>query len=539
MSHVITQSCCNDAACVPVCPTDCIHPGPHEPGFETADMLYIDPGSCIDCGACIEVCPVDAIRPADELTEHETVFADINARYFEANPSTWSEPPAPVRSMTSRATGPLRVAVVGSGPSALYATEELINQPGLDVEVTVLERLDETGGLARFGVAPDHHRTRAAVRVFRSLLQRDEVTCETGIEVGTDVTHDELLEYHHAVIYAVGAHGSRSLGLPGEMLDGSHSATEFVRWYNGHPNAVDRAFDLSHRRVVVIGNGNVSLDVARMLLKSPAELDLLDIAPHAREALASSRVREVVVLARRGPADGAFTVPELLELSDLSGVDVVVDPEDLRPETLRGQHPAQGRAAFSGDVKTDVVSRYSTATRAHERALVLRFMCSPTAVTGTSSVTGLEVSKNAWTIDEHGARSVEATDVGFTLECGLILRAVGYRGEPVAGLPFDPIRAIVPNSAGRVLDEAGTLLAKTYVTGWIKRGPTGGIGTNKRCAAETVRNLLDDHRASASEGDAIGSARTRTQFEAFLTARRADVAAAVSSRMSSRNSPIC
>ncbi len=305
MAYVITQACCNDASCVDVCPVNCIHPTPDEPEFATTEMLYIDPQTCIDCGACVDECPVDAIFGENELSEAHSMYPEINAAYFEKHPigPDWPELGSPRK--LSAELGTLRVAIVGSGPSACYAAIELTSRPR--VEVDMFDRLPTPYGLVRAGVAPDHPGTKGVSDVFRSALGKRSVQCHFNVEVGRHVSHEELLEHHHAVIYAVGAASDRRLGVPGEDLPGSHAATEFVAWYNGHPDYADHEFDLSGERAVIVGNGNVALDVARVLVTDPDELAKTDMAEHAVEALRHSNIREVVIVGRRGPAQAAYT----------------------------------------------------------------------------------------------------------------------------------------------------------------------------------------------------------------------------------------
>ncbi|QSE93435.1 FAD-dependent oxidoreductase [Rhodococcus pseudokoreensis] len=474
MAYVVTQNCCNDATCVAVCPVDCIHPTPAEREYTRTEMLYIDPGTCIDCGACADVCPVDAIVPGDAPAPDIDRYREINAEYFQRNPR--SAPPGahvqplPLALATTGVTDPpaLRVAIVGSGPSAFYAAEELLARRDIAAEVTMFERLPVAGGLVRFGVAPDHWHTKTVDRVFDRTARRDGFTFHLGVEVGRDVTLDEVLAHHHAVIHASGASGDRRLGIPGEDLPGSYAAREFVAWYNGHPDHAERTFDLSARRAVVVGNGNVALDVARILVSDVDTLRRTDIADHALAALAGSRIEEVVVLGRRGPEHAACTTPELLALGSLPGIDVLVDG----PVTAGPDAPAKLR----------ILADYSRrkATPGNKR-IVLRFGTSPREVLGAGRAESLLVA--------HG-------DTADRIECGLILRAVGYRGLPIAGLPFDDATGTVANAAGRVaLQGTGETVRGHYVAGWIKRGATGVIGTNRYCAAETVEALLADHRA--------------------------------------------
>ncbi|WP_170312835.1 FAD-dependent oxidoreductase [Prescottella subtropica] len=492
MAYVITQACCNDASCVDVCPVNCIHPTPDEPEFATTEMLYIDPQTCIDCGACVDECPVDAIFGDNELSEAHAVYADINAAYFEKHPigDDWPELPEP-RHLPAD-LGTLRVAIVGSGPSACYAALELTSHPR--VEVDMFDRLPTPYGLVRAGVAPDHGGTKAVTDVFRSALSKRSVQCHFNVEVGKHVDHDELLEHHHAVIYAVGAASDRRLGVPGEDLPGSHAATEFVAWYNGHPDYADRSFDLSGERAVIIGNGNVALDVARALVLDPDELAKTDMAEHAVEALRRSNIREVVLVGRRGPAQAAYTNPELIALGQLADVDIVVDPDEVVLDSVSRAWIDGSDSEASEKLKVRQVEEFAkrTATDGRKR-IVLRYLASPEEIVGTDRVEGVRLVRNELVADESGKLNAHATDRTDTVETGLVLRSIGYKGLPVAGLPFDDRRGVVPNENGRVLDpETGTPVSGVYVAGWIKRGPSGVIGTNKHCSAATVDLLLSD-----------------------------------------------
>ncbi|MFW0785239.1 FAD-dependent oxidoreductase [Gordonia sp. CPCC 206044] len=471
MTYVVTQNCCNDATCVAVCPVDCIHPTPAEAGYTHTEMLYIDPGTCIDCGACADVCPVDAIVPDDSPTPNVSRYRELNAEYYERNPRTAPTgaqvQPLPLAVATAGVANPpvLRVAIIGSGPSAFYAAAELLERRDIAAQVTMFERLPVAGGLVRFGVAPDHWRTKTVDRVFDRTARRDGFTFHLGVEVGRDVTFDEVLAHHHAVIHASGAAGDRRLHIPGEDLTGSHAAREFVSWYNGHPDHADRVFDLGVHRAVVVGNGNVALDVARILVSDVETLRRTDIADHALAALADSRVEEVVVLGRRGPEHAACTTPELLALGSLPGIDVLVDG----PVVAGPDAPPKLR------LLADYAEHRPTPGY---RRIVFRFGCSPTEVVGADRVAAMHISTSG------------GTD---RIDCGLVLRAVGYRGLPIAGLPFDDTTGTVVNRSGRVTrPETDQVVTGHYVTGWIKRGATGVIGTNRWCAAETVSAILDD-----------------------------------------------
>ncbi|MBM9464215.1 4Fe-4S binding protein [Aeromicrobium sp. YIM 150415] len=491
MPYVITRSCCNDASCVPVCPVNCIHPTPNEPDYRTAEMLYIDPDVCIECGACMDVCPVSAIAPDYELPESMERYQQINARYY-LDPENADYPQtanAPCkREWSGDWEGPLRVAVVGSGPSACYVAEELLETRGLEVSVDMFERLPVPFGLVRYGVAPDHQDTKVVAEQFGSLFRRSGFRLFLNVEIGTDISFEQLQDRYHAVVYAVGAVRDRRLGIEGEDLPGSHAATDFVAWYNGHPDAADREFDLSGERAVIVGNGNVALDVSRVLTADLSTLERSDIADHALEALRSSKIREVVVLGRRGPAEAAFTTPELLGLLATRGIHVRVEGAE---GALR--EPADDIARLKAEVLDEAAA---TEPEAGDRTVTLRFLSSPAEVLGDSRVTGLRVGRNEL-VEEGGRTAAHPTGEVEDLDCGLVLRSVGYFGEPVPGLPFDAERGVVPNSEGKVVDPSGEWAGRAYVVGWIKRGPSGVIGTNKLCAQETVAALLHDVREGA------------------------------------------
>ena len=301
MPHVVTQHCCSDAACIQACPVNCIHPAPGEPEFDHAEMLYIDPAVCIDCGACADVCPVRAIASDYDLPRELLPYVELNATWYEA-PTRRDYPRVRAAGVTSVGaivhSAPLRVAIVGSGPSACYTAEQLLDS---GAEVTMLERLATPWGLARLGVAPDHQETKYVISEFERTALRAGFTLHLQVEVGRDVSHEELMRTHQAVVYATGASDYRRLDVPGETLSGSCSAAGFVAWYNGHPAYAEHEFPLATERAVVIGNGNVSLDVARVLLSPVDVLARTDIADHALDQLAESRVREVVLVGRRGP----------------------------------------------------------------------------------------------------------------------------------------------------------------------------------------------------------------------------------------------
>lgn len=496
MAYVITQNCCNEASCVAVCPVNCIHPTPDEPDYSTAEMLYIDPQTCIDCGACADVCPVEAIVPDFDLTEENSRYEEINARYF-SEPAHAEYPPSRPNPQNAKLEisdrGPVRVAIVGSGPSGCYAAEELLSRKDVDVEVHMFERLPSPWGLVRFGVAPDHQATKSVIRTFTRTAGRSGMEFHLNVEVGTHVSHQELLDHHHGVIYTVGAPRDRKLDVVGENLPGSYSATDFVAWYNGHPDFAEWSFDLSCERAVIVGNGNVALDVARILVSDPDELRRTDIADHALSALSSSKITEVVVLGRRGPLQAAFTTPELIGLMNSPGFDVEVSPSDVALDPVTAAMLEKDPHSMAG-LKRDILAELSrrspgTATK----RIVLGFLSSPVEIVGDDHVRALRLARNELTLSDRGRPGARATGETYDLECGLVLRSIGYRGMPLPKLPFDDITGTVPNAQGRVIDGVtGTPVPGVYTAGWIKRGPSGVIGTNKKCARETVACLLDD-----------------------------------------------
>jgi len=389
---------------------------------------------------------------------------------------------------------PLRVAIVGSGPAGFYAAEQLMKPEETAVEVDMFDRLPTPFGLVRAGVAPDHPKIKSVIRVYEKTAGREGFRFFGGVEVGRDLSVDELRERYHCVVFAYGTATDRKLGIPGEDLPGSWSATEFVNWYNAHPDFADREFDLSHERVVVIGNGNVAADVARMLALPRSELEETDTADHAIEALASSGVREIVVLGRRGPAQAAFTNPEVRELGDMTQADIVIDPEEMKLDGASRAWVDSEDCEPTNRRNVEIFTEFSQRDPEGKRQrIVLRFCCSPVEIEGDGRVERVVVGRNELAVE--GDR-IKASDTGDreTIETGLVLRSIGYRGEPIDGVPFDPARGLIPNEAGRV-GENGDHVPGLYAVGWIKRGPSGVIGTNKKDAAETVAGVFEDLEA--------------------------------------------
>ncbi|ORA27294.1 FAD-dependent oxidoreductase [Mycobacterium aquaticum] len=499
MPHVITQSCCSDGSCVYACPVNCIHPSPDEPGFATAEMLYIDPDACVDCGACVSACPVGAIAADTRLTDKQLPFIELNAAFYPKRegklpPTSKLAPVLEAPKIDRRSGGPLTVAIVGSGPAAMYAADELLTQKG--VRVNVFEKLPTPYGLVRAGVAPDHQSTKRVTKLFDTIGKQRNFRFFLNVEVGKHLTHAELLEHHHAVLYAVGAPNDRRLDIEGMDRPGTGTATEMVAWINGHPEFTDLPVDLTHERVVIVGNGNVAFDVARILTTDPDVLARTDISDHALTALRGSRVQEVVIAARRGPAFSAFTLPELIGLT--SACEVVLDAADHARVVadLASEKDPLTRGKLEILAKLGDASAPITTPR-----IRLAYQLTPQRVVGETRTSGIEFG-------------VTGTDETRTLDAGLVLTSIGYRGKAIDALPFDDDAAVVPNDGGRVRGATGA-----YVAGWIKRGPTGFIGTNKSCASETVHNLVADY----NDGVLAAPVRKPGELEKLVRSRQPDV----------------
>jgi ferredoxin/flavodoxin---NADP+ reductase len=403
-----------------------------------------------------------------------------------------------------------RVAIVGAGPAGAFTAARLRRAAG-DVDIDLYERLPTPWGLLRGGVAPDHQEIKRLEDTFeRETLARG---CRFlgHVEVGVDVSHAELMRHYTAVVYATGAQTDKSLGIPGEDLPGSWPATEFVAWYNGHPDYRDLDFDLSAPRAVVIGNGNVAADVARILSLPPSDLERTDVADHALEVLRESRIEEVVVLGRRGPAQAAFTSAELRDLGRNEAVDVRVDPREVELDPV-SRAWLESEGSFTARTNVELLREFaSSAPKAGARRRIrLRFLRSPAAIQGSDRVEAIDIRPNEITRGDDGTlRARPAEGATETIPCGLVLRSVGYQAVPLPDVPFDERAFVLPNEAGRVLGTDGAPLAGVYAVGWIKRGPTGILGTNKRDAEETVASLVDDLHAgrlpqpTSPEQDAI------------------------------------
>jgi ferredoxin/flavodoxin---NADP+ reductase len=389
---------------------------------------------------------------------------------------------------------PLRVAVIGSGPAGFYAAGQLLGKKAEHVAaVDVFDKLPTPWGLVRAGVAPDHPNIKAVSRVYEKTAAHERFRFFGNVEIGRDIEPAELRRHYHAVIWAVGAQSDRRMGIPGEDLPGSWAATDFVAWYNAHPDHHHLEFDLGCERAVVIGNGNVAIDCARMLALTHDELAVTDVADHALEVLRESGVREIVILGRRGPVQAAFTNPELLELGEMVDADVVVDADDVELDPI-SQAFLEDVADITHRKNVEILREYAKRPPPEkERRIVLRFLRSPVEIVGEDKVEGIVVERNQLVQDENGNLRAKATGERETIECGLVLRSIGYRGVPIDDVPFDEGRAVIPNDGGHMLDpETGEPVPGQYVTGWIKRGPSGVIGTNKKDANETVAMLVED-----------------------------------------------
>lgn len=394
--------------------------------------------------------------------------------------------------------GALRVAIIGAGPSAFYAADQLLRQPDIQFSVDMFDRLPTPYGLVRAGVAPDHQKIKSVTRNFAEIAAHPRFRFFGFVDFGRDLTLDDLKRYYHQVLFATGAQSDKHMGIPGEELAGSHPATEFVAWYNGHPDYRHLQFDLSCERVAIVGVGNVAIDVARILCLSPAELARTDMADHAIEALTNSRVREVHLLGRRGIAQAAFTNPEIKELGELEDADIVVSAAEAELDAVsRDFVEASDDRALKR--KIDLIQSYTNREPlGRTRKLVLRFLVSPVELAGDANgrVASIRLVRNRLSRNEAGSIVANPTDQFEELPVGLVFRSVGYRGAALPGLPFNERWGVVLNENGRVLDsESNRAIAGEYVTGWIKRGPSGVIGTNKPDAAQTVALMVEDANA--------------------------------------------
>jgi ferredoxin--NADP+ reductase len=415
---------------------------------------------------------------------------------------------------------PLRVAIIGAGPTGFYAADHLLRQEGVVVEVDLFDRLPTPFGLVRLGVAPDHQKIKSVTVAFDKVAANPRFRFFGHVELGKDVEVDDLRNHYHQILYCTGAQTDRRMGIPGEDLRGSHPATEFVAWYNGHPDFRDCQFDLSQERVAVVGVGNVAVDVARILCRSAEELATTDIADYALEALRESRVKEVYLLGRRGPAQAAFTNPEIKELGELADADITARAEEVELDELTraSLERSPDRATAK---KVEILKSYAVPKpRTKSKLLTVRFLVSPVELVGdeTGHVIAMRLVRNRLESTQAGTLQPKPTGEMEDLPVGLVFRSVGYKGVPLRGVPFHESWGVILNERGRVLDpDTKQPVMGEYAAGWIKRGPSGVIGTNKPDAAETVACMMEDR----AQGRLLGpEAPTPAAVDALLRQRQ-------------------
>lgn len=392
---------------------------------------------------------------------------------------------------------PLRVAILGSGPAGFYTADNLLRQHGAAVEIDLFDRLPTPYGLVRAGVAPDHPRIKIVTRVYDKIAANPNVHFYGNVEYGKHVGLDDLKTHYHQIVFATGAASDRQLDIPGIDLIGSHSATEFVAWYNGHPDYRDRVFDLSHEQAAVIGVGNVAIDVARILCRTADELRDTDIADHALSQLAESNIKDVFIIGRRGPAQAAFTIPEITELGELADADITALPQEVDPANGIDAQTLNRATARKVELLKGFSERKGTGK---SRKLTLRFLVSPVELLSDRSgqVRGMRLVRNVLYKTEAGSMRSHPTDQYEELPLGLVFRSIGYRGVPIADVPFNEEWGVIHNQKGRVVDpKTREHMVGLYAVGWIKRGPIGVIGTNKSDAVETVDCMVEDLRTEA------------------------------------------
>ncbi len=419
---------------------------------------------------------------------------------------------------------PLRVAIVGAGPTGFYTAEHLFKRKDIVVEVDMYDSLPTPFGLVRAGVAPDHQKIKSVTKLYTRTAQKPGFRFFGNVKFGKDVSLDDLRDHYHAIVFCTGAQTDRQLNIPGDDLAGSHPATEFVAWYNGHPEYRDLEFDLSQEKAAVIGVGNVAMDVARILSLSPEELARTDIADYAMEALSGSGIKEVYILGRRGPVQAAFTTPEVKELGELEDADVFTLPEEMVLDPLSEEQLASGADRGTAR-KVEILQSYAdNEPTGKPKQLTLRFLVSPVELYGNEDgqVVSMKLVKNELYATDAGTLRPRATEQTEELEAGLVFRSIGYRGVPLPGVPFNESWGVILNEEGRVVDpDTRQPVPGEYTAGWIKRGPSGVIGTNKPDALETVEKIIEDLQAgrllqpvnpSAAAALALVSARQKDYF---------------------------
>lgn len=496
MAYVVTQACIGNkhTSCVDVCPVDAFREGP--------EMLVIDPDVCIECNACLTECPERAIFPQSAVPEQQLHFIALNAEKAQVYPVIRESIGSGV------AASPMvgfagRFAVVGSGPSGFYAAEELLKQMP-SAQVDMFERLPTPFGLVRFGVAPDHPRIKSVTTSFERVADNARFRFFGNVAIGRDLARTELLNNYDGVVYATGGSRSKALTIPGAELPNIFGSSDFVGWYNGHPDHKDLAVNLSGKTAVVIGIGNVALDIARMLVLSPQQLARTDVADHALAHFKTSSITEVVLMARRGPVQAAFTPKELEQLMGLPDLDLIVDPTDLLLDAATAaqlEQPEFGETLQNMKLLKEIAERPRTPAA---KTIRFQFCHSPEGITEVAGTKVLKAVRNVMTRDASGNISAQASGDTVVIAADLVVHAIGYQGDALGDVPFDTKRGVIQNTAGRVA--SGAANPKEYAAGWIKRGASGVIGSNKHCAADTVAQLLAD-LASAQVNTSVGNAQ--------------------------------
>jgi ferredoxin--NADP+ reductase len=389
---------------------------------------------------------------------------------------------------------PLRVAIIGAGPSGFYAAGQLLAVAEPQFAVDLYDRLPTPYGLVRSGVAPDHPKIKSVTKAYDKTTEHERFRFFGHVELGGDISRANLLEHYHVVIYTLGTSIDKRLGIPGEELQGSHAATEFVAWYNGHPDHCGLEVDLQAKQAVVVGAGNVAIDVARMLALAPAELEITDTADHAMDVLRDSGIEEITILARRGPLQAAWTNPELLEMGELELADLDVVGGDLDELSVVALEEADKTRRRNVEIMRDYAGRAKSGKPITVR---FRFLASPIELLGDENghVRAVKIENNAIVAREDGSLAARGTGTVEEIPAQLVFRSIGYTGQPVGDVEFDERRGLIRNEAGRVTDVDGKHQVGEYVSGWIKRGPSGVIGTNKKDSQDTVAKILEDAAA--------------------------------------------
>ncbi len=484
MAYVVTQACIDNkhTSCVDVCPVEAFREGP--------EMLFIDPDVCIDCNACISECPEQAIYPKSAVPEDQQQFIALNAEKSKQFPIIRES----IKSETAdnphvQTEG--KFAVIGSGPSGFFTAEAILKQMP-KAKVDIFERLPTPFGLVRYGVAPDHPRIKSVSAGFERIADMPQVRFFGNVKVGEDISREDLLSHYHSVVYATGGSQSRPLYIPGADNPNIFGSSVFVGWYNGHPDHKSLEVSMSGKTAAVIGIGNVALDIARILVLPTEELAKTDIADEALESLGNSNIEEVYLLARRGPVQAAFTPKELEQLMDIEGLDLIVDPSDLELDDISKAHLAKPEYAEARQ-NMDLLKQISERKPTGGKRITFMFCASPEAVSKSDEgQNALQVMRNRISPDQNGRITAQPTGETFNIDASLIIHAIGYQGQQIKDVPFDDRRGLIPNEQGCLPSGEDAPVNKEYTAGWIKRGASGVIGSNKQCSTDTVSQLLSN-----------------------------------------------